>query len=185
MLHGLSGDESVMWGLEPVIPPSARVLSPRAPFPFPGGGYSWVDPGAGPAPAMSAYLESALGLARWIEAADSQKPSRPLVLMGFSQGSALALSAVALGMLHPAAVVVMAGLLPAGDLPPMPVMPIYWGHGRQDEVVPVDRARRDVERLTAAGVHMTYCEADVGHKLGADCLKGVRAWLAGLGLDER
>ena len=36
-----------------------------------------------------------------------------------------------------------------------------------------------------AGAPVTYCEADVGHKLGSECLKGLRRWLAGLGLDER
>ena len=184
LLHGLTGDEHVMWGLEPVIPPSARVLSPRAPYPFPGGGYSWVDPAGGPAPAMQVFREPAQGLARMIEAAGGQGSSRPLVLMGFSQGSALALSAVAFGMIHPAAVVVMAGLLPPGELPPLHGLRVFWGHGRQDELIPVSRARGDVARLTAAGADVAYCEAEVGHKLGAECLKGVRTWLAGLGLDE-
>lgn len=185
LLHGLTGDEDVMWGLEPVIPPSARVLSPRAPFPFAGGGYSWVDPAEGPTPPMSAFREPASALAGWIEAAGGQGPSRPLVLMGFSQGSAIALSAVAFGVLHPAAVVVMAGLLPAGELPALDALPVFWSHGRLDELIPVVRARRDVERLTAARAHVTYCEAEVGHKLGAECLKGVRTWLADLGIDER
>jgi len=184
LLHGLTGDENVMWGLEPVIPPAARVLSPRAPFPFAGGGYSWVNPVDGPAPGMPAFREPAIALARLIDAAGGQEAPRPLVLMGFSQGSALALSAVAFGALHPAAVVVMAGLLPAGNLPALHALPVFWGHGRQDELIPVARARADVERLTSAGAAVTYCEADVGHKLGAECLKGVRTWLTGLGMDE-
>ena len=184
LLHGLTGDEDVMWGLEPIIPPSARVLSPRAPYPFPGGGYSWVDPAEGAAPAMQAFREPASALAGWIEAVGGHGPSRPLVLMGFSQGSAVALSAVAFGVLHPSAVVVMAGLLPAGDLPSLHALRVFWGHGRQDELIPVSRARGDVARLTTAGADVTYCEAEVGHKLGAECLKGVRTWLAGLGLDE-
>jgi len=184
LLHGLTGDEDVMWGLEPIILPSARVLSPRALFPFAGGGYSWVDPAEGPAPAMQAFREPASALAGWIEAVGGQGPSRPLVLMGFSQGSAIALSAVAFGVLHPSAVVVMAGLLPPGELPPLLALRVFWGHGRQDELIPVSRARGDVARLTTARADVTYCEAEVGHKLGAECLMGVRTWLAGLGLDE-
>ena len=57
-------------------------------------------------------------------------------------------------------------------------LPVYWGHGTQDDQVPVERARRDVARLRQAGVDVSYCEADVGHKLGADCLLGLASWLA-------
>jgi predicted esterase len=43
--------------------------------------------------------------------------------------------------------------------------------------VPVERARRDVEILRAASVDVAYCEAEVGHKLGIDCLHGLKTWL--------
>jgi hypothetical protein len=33
-------------------------------------------------------------------------------------------------------------------------------------------------RLREAGLDVTYCESDVGHKLGADCLRGLKAWFA-------
>jgi predicted esterase len=55
-------------------------------------------------------------------------------------------------------------------------VPVYWGHGTKDDQVPVQRARRDVSRLRQAGLDVTYCEADVGHKLGADCLRGLKGW---------
>ena len=185
LLHGLTGDEDVMWGLEPVIPRHAFSIAPRAPFAFAGGGFSWVDPAEGLDPALPAYAGSVRLLAAMVAAAPVRAGEREVVLMGFSQGAALALAGVALGQLAPSAVVVMAGLLPPGELPAWPGVPVYWGHGLHDELVPVERARRDVARLEGAGAPVTYCEADVGHKLGPECLKGLRRWLAGLGLDER
>lgn len=185
LLHGLSGDEDVMWGLEPVIPRRAYSISPRAPFAFAGGGFSWVDPAEGPDTPLRAYAGSVQRLADLVTAAREEVGERALVLMGFSQGAALALAGVAFGQLAPSAIVVMAGLLPPGELPAWPAVPVFWGHGRRDDLIPIERARRDVARLERTGTPVTFCEADVGHKLGAECLRGLRRWLAGLGLDDQ
>ncbi len=185
LLHGLMGDEDVMWIFEPAFPPSAYLLALRAPFAFPGGGYSWVDPEHGPMPDIPAFADAAQAIAEAARCRHSAADAdRSLVLAGFSQGAALALSAVALDRLRPAAVVALAGILPHGDLAGLHSVPIFWAHGKRDEVVPVDRARRDVERLRRAGASLTYCEADVGHKLGAECFKGLQQWFAGLSLDR-
>lgn len=184
LLHGLSGDEQVMWGLDRIIPRAAFVVSPRAPLPFAPGGFTWVDPGLIPGAPLEAYDPSARLLAEVVTATRALAGERRLVLMGFSQGAALALSAVALGRLSPEVVVVIAGLLPPGELPPWPGVPVFWGHGLRDELVPIERARDDVARLERAGAPLTYCEADVGHRLGPECLRGVRGWLAARGLDE-
>jgi phospholipase/carboxylesterase len=185
LLHGLSGDDEVMWGLEPVIPRLAYAVSPRAPFAFAGGGFSWVDPSEGPDAPLRAYADAVRRLVSLVEASREKAGDRSLVVMGFSQGAAVALASVALGQLAPSAIVAMAGLLPPGDLPSWPGVPVFWGHGLRDELVPIERARRDAARLEGAGAAVTFCEAQVGHKLGAECLKGVRRWLAELGLDER
>ncbi len=183
LLHGLTGDEDVMWVFEPAFPPAASLLTLRAPFAFPGGGYSWVDPEHGPMPAIPAFAEAARLVALAASEARSGGQAHALVLAGFSQGAALALSAVALGTVCPAAVVALAGILPAGDLDGLRTVPIFWAHGTRDQVVPVDRARRDAERLRQAGASLTYCEADIGHKLGAECFEALRRWLADQPLD--
>jgi predicted esterase len=183
LLHGLTGDEDVMWIFEPAFPASARLLALRAPFAFPGGGYSWVDPEHGPMPDIPAFADAAQAIAEAAREALRGGPDRSLVLAGFSQGAALALGAAALGRLRPAAIVALAGILPHGDLAGLQSVPIFWAHGKRDVVVPVERARRDIERLRQAGASLTYCEADVGHKLGAECFQSLRQWFAGLSLD--
>ena len=184
LLHGLTGDEDVMWIFEPAFPTSACLLALRAPFARPGGGFSWIDPEHGPMPGIPAFADAAHAIADAAAETLRGEPDRSLVLAGFSQGAALALSAAALGILHPDAVVALAGILPLGDLTGLPSVPIFWAHGKKDVLVPVERARRDIERLRQAGASLTYCEADTGHKLGAECFQGLRQWFAGLSLDH-
>jgi phospholipase/carboxylesterase len=100
-----------------------------------------------------------------------------IILMGFSQGAAISFALAGLGMLVPRAIICLAGFLPQGDLSLFAGLPVFWGHGTQDELVPAERARMDVERLHKAGADVTYCEADVDHRLGIECTRGLKGWL--------
>ena len=53
---------------------------------------------------------------------------------------------------------------------------VFVAHGNQDELVPVERARRSVELLKQAGARVTYCEHQVGHKLGAACFRSLQTF---------
>jgi phospholipase/carboxylesterase len=102
-------------------------------------------------------------------------------LAGFSQGGALAYS---YAMLNPQRVVALAGLasfLPDGAAAylteeHLQSMPVYISHGEQDQLVPVARARQAVELLEQAGAAVSYCESNIGHKLSADCFKGMEVF---------
>jgi len=103
-------------------------------------------------------------------------------LAGFSQGAALA---YAFAWLLPQRTVSLAGL--AGFLPramdPEPQgfelkdTPVYISHGENDPIVPVQRAREAASFFERAGAAVTLCESDVGHKLSADCFKGLEVFL--------
>jgi predicted esterase len=111
----------------------------------------------------------------------SRPDSVPLVLVGFSQGSAMAFSAVGAGLVRPAGLAVLSGFLPsASELSAYAGLPIFWSHGMKDSLVSIDRARADVRRLEQGGARLTYCEADVGHKVGLPCVRGLRTWLTDL-----
>jgi phospholipase/carboxylesterase len=105
-----------------------------------------------------------------------------LILLGFSQGAAMAFAATMAptGGLstRPAALVVGSGHLPQGDLSGLAGLPVFWGHGRRDELIPVSVARRDIDRLRSARADVQYCEADVGHKLAIACLRELKEWIA-------
>jgi predicted esterase len=177
LFHGLTGDENVMWVLESGLPAGGFVAAPRAPYPSELGGFSWVpNPDwAGP----SDYRRNALLVEAWMGSLGSEHGFEPgrAVYVGFSQGSAVALITATLDGCRPAAVVSLAGFLPAGEFAELADLPVFWGHGLRDDRVPIERARADVARLERAGARVHLCEADVGHKVGVECMHGLRAWL--------
>lgn len=179
LLHGLTGDEKVMWVIESALPAGGLMVSPRAPYPAEGGGRSWIETSAGQSASLDDF-EPAIRLVRkWL---GELKDSKALVpantyLVGFSQGAAFSFALVAQDALRPAGIIALAGFLPEGDLSGLTSVPVYWGHGRQDDIVSPERARGDVEKLEKLGVKVRYCEAEVGHKVGLECMRGLKDWL--------
>jgi phospholipase/carboxylesterase len=185
MLHGWTGDENAMWIFASRLPSGALLLSPRALYDAPGGGYGWHSNKVNAWPWIDDFLPAveALGNVLTIDnfpAADFSD----LSLVGFSQGAALAYS---YGLLYPYRVRRLAGL--SGFMPdgaqalvrnrPLVDRCIFMAHGIQDELVPVERARSAVELLEMAGAQVTYCEDDVGHKLSRGCFRGLQSFFAG------
>jgi phospholipase/carboxylesterase len=182
MLHGWSGDERVMWVLESVLPDEAPVVSLRGLYPLGADGYQWTDRRASTktsmqdlAPAGDA-VQATLAVLTERHAFDSAR----VVPMGFSQGSALSFALAESLEQSPRALIALAGYYPDGHPHRISKIPIYWGHGLRDELVPIERARQDVERLQGIGASVHYCETDVGHKLGIECTRGLKEWLAEL-----
>ncbi len=174
MLHGWGADGNDLIGLAPHWAralPHAEFLSPHGPFPGDMGmGRQWfslVDrtPTAmlaglrAVAPAVDAFIDNAL-------AARGLGDDR-LALVGFSQGTMLALH-LALRRARPCAGVVgysgtlLGGELPADEIRARP--PILLIHGALDEVVPaaaLDATRRALE---AAGVPVeAHLRPGLGH----------------------
>ena len=179
MLHGLGGDESAMWALESALPQNGLVVAPRAPHAQAEGGYLWNPSIRGWPPLVSEFAEGVgllEGLLEYLEQKHEFERER-MILMGFSNGTAMSFAA---GMTPisppPAGIVAISGHLPEGNLSPLKGIPVYWGHGTRDEFISIDVAKSDAERLRQEAVPVTFCEADVGHKLGAECMKGLRSW---------
>jgi phospholipase/carboxylesterase len=100
---------------------------------------------------------------------------------GFSQGGALVnvLTLLYPERIHKAAV--LAGFMPDGtdeliDRRVLDRKQFFVAHGEKDELVPFERAQRSIELLEQAGAKVTFCDADVGHKLSADCLRGLETF---------
>jgi phospholipase/carboxylesterase len=186
LIHGLGGDERVMWVFESALPEGWIAVAPRGLFLAPDGGFGWTRAGKDHLSSASEFSE-AIGELRGLLARVSRDVPAgevPWVWMGFSQGAALAFASALAPGARPAGIVSLAGFLPEiadGEaLSRLCQVPVYWGHGTQDDLVSIERARRDVQRLRAASVDVTFCEAEVGHKLGVDCLRGLKAWLEAL-----
>ena len=182
LLHGLTGDENVMWVFSSSLPANALLIAPRGLHSSTLGGFSWL-PESGRKwplipdfqPAVEALLE--LLNPNFFPAADFSN----LHLVGFSQGAALS---YAFGLLHAQKVHALAGL--SGFLSedaadylagrPLRGKRIFVAHGTQDDTVPVQRARWAVQTLQQAGAQVNYCEDDVGHKLSASCFNGLEGF---------
>jgi predicted esterase len=116
------------------------------------------------------------GLLDYLSAEHGMRRAR-VILMGFSNGTAMAFAAAMTPMsIPPVGIIAISGHVPVGDVAPLRGVPVYWGHGTRDSFIPVETAAADVKRLREAQVPVTFCKADVGHKLGADCLANLKSW---------
>lgn len=177
MLHGLGGNELSMWALDSALPGDALIVSPRGLYPLEVESNSWVIPSLTGWPTVNDFEPAVRALEQMVRklGTDSSFDRENLVLMGFSQGAALAFSAVS--KLAPIAMIAAAGFVPKGKIVDLKGLPIFWGHGSFDEWIPISRARQEAELLLGLGAEVDFCETDVGHKLGLECLQGLRKWL--------
>ena len=177
MLHGLSGDENSMWALESARPAGSLLIAPRAPFEQRQGGYAWLPVLKSWPPLVEEFGEAVERLEDLLDSLESVLDRDRLVLMGFSNGAAMSLASAMTPMSTQAAgIIVAAGHLPQGEIDPLREIPIFWGHGTRDSFIPIEIARQDVDRLRQLGTQITYCETDVGHKLGLECMRGLGEW---------
>lgn len=105
-------------------------------------------------------------------------PAR-VALVGFSQGSIMALDAVVSGRWPVAAVVAYSGRLSSPQpWTPAPT-PIRLVHGDQDEVIPFDETLEAAERLLAAGLNAdAHILSGLGHSINAPGSRLGRDFLA-------
>jgi phospholipase/carboxylesterase len=185
MLHGLSGDENVMWIFDHALPRSATLIAPRAPYASKLGGYSWAR-SAVRDDLDETELQEAINYVRHLVneaiALYEVDPQRVLV-MGFSQGAALS---YAFSLAHPEllrGVIALAGFLPRPSTAPLrspawDALPYYLIiHGTHDEAVPIDRAREARSVLESRSAAVEYHEHRVGHKISAQGMKEIARWI--------
>jgi len=187
MLHGWTGDENSMWVFAPRLLKGAIKIAPRGYYASTSmGGYSWHPDRSKPWPWVSDFSPTTEAIIETVSSLNFPDADMSrLHLVGFSQGAALAYT---IAIMHPERITSLAGLsgfLPDGasswlDAGRLQGMPVFVTHGTQDDLVPVERARKSVEMLEKAGASVTYCEDDVGHKLSVKCFRGLEAFYSRL-----
>jgi phospholipase/carboxylesterase len=186
LIHGWTGDENSMWVFTRNLSVDYWMMAPRAPHAGDPSGFSWrpPQPGTFGRPGFESLEPAAEGLMRLIDgySASVKLDVKSFDLMGFSQGAAMV---NVIGMLYPQRVrkmAVLAGFVPSDmeaivERKPLAGKHIFVAHGTQDQMVPVERARTSVELLEKAGAQVTYCEDEVGHKLGSTCMRALENYL--------
>lgn len=187
LVHGWTGDENSMWVFVRNFDPHYWLVAPRAPYATSPSGYSWrpAHGHAGQGPTFDDLKPSAETLLRFVDAYAAENHLDPAQFdaIGFSQGAVLVAT---LALLHPERIGragVLSGFLPAGaeplaSLQPVRGKPFFVAHGTHDTTVPIEIGRRSVQLLEQAGADVTYCEDEVGHKLGAGCMRALQAYFA-------
>lgn len=189
VLHGL-GDSLHGWkGAAPVLAlDELGWVFVDAPIEY-YGGFSWfgIDlGGSAPRVDLDEFADSRAKLEELIGHLLGRLGIGPdrLFLVGFSQGCAMALD-VALRSAEPFAGVV--GI--SGFIPTLADYPAAFGaaakrqralltHGRWDDVIPIDWARMQAERLRALGVEAEWREYDKPHSLDPEReIADIRSWL--------
>ncbi|HML93739.1 phospholipase [Methyloceanibacter sp.] len=181
-LHGYGADGNDLIGLgrewAPLLP-NAAFVSPDAPQPcgMAPMGRQWFDLSLGDmsivaagvkkaAPALDSFLDAELerhGLT-----------SESLALVGFSQGTMMALAVGLTRRAKPAAIVGYSGALATvEDLPPPGEAPaILLVHGDMDEVIPVDAMIMAREVLGQAGLSVQWhVSRGIGHGIDGEGLR--------------
>ncbi len=168
LLHGLTGTPEMIRPLaETLCPPSWNILLPEGPFKHPERGSGWWIRDAPPETPLdgNTLLQVDESLAYLV----SQMPTGPLIVGGFSQGSALAqelLSTEIAAQIH--------GVIVIGGKSARPVelrLSIDGGeprrmismHGDSDHIVPMWQANQTVDIFEEAGWDVTILRHHKGH----------------------
>lgn len=113
-------------------------------------------------------------------------PASRIVLMGFSQGCAMALMT---GLRHKerlAGIVGLSGYLPmagttaAERTDANALTPIFMGHGSQDNVVIAERGRASRDMLKGLGYHVDWHEYPMAHSVCMEEIQDLNVWLVKL-----
>lgn len=191
-LHGYGADGADLLGLaDPLAPhlPHSVFVAPDAPercagnpfgfqwFPIP-----WLD-GSSEAAAAAGMARAAEDLGAFLDArlADEGLEDAALALVGFSQGTMMALQVAPRRRAPCAAVVGFSGRLIAperlaGELAVRP--PVLLVHGDADEVVPPAALPEAADALSRAGIDTwTHVSRGVGHGIAPDGLSAALGFL--------
>lgn len=189
ILHGVGAHgSSLAWMADHLPLPGAAFAAPDAPFAFdqaPGGpARQWfsvtgVTAANRPARVAAARAPFDAVLAGTIAAHGLTAHPERVALIGFSQGSIMALDALATGRWSFGAVVAFSGRLAVAEpLTPAPT-PLLIAHGQQDAVIPATEAEAAHAALIAAGAHpRLILEDNVGHAPGPQGMAAARQLLA-------
>lgn len=204
LVHGYGADGNDLISLAPHwqrLLPGAAFVAPNAPERIPGmpWGYQWFslstyDPNMlrrDPAHAPAVYREmheGALRAAPPLEAFIAAELERTgvaperLALVGFSQGTMMALQVGLRRAVAPAAIVGFSGALIGADRLPAEITarpPVLLIHGDADEVVPIEALHAAASGLGAAGVGVRWHIArGMGHGIDQEGLELAGHFLA-------
>lgn len=195
LLHGLGGDERVMWVFASQLPRHWLLVAPRAPLPAEPAGWTWLLRQPDEWPDLARFDAPVDALVRFLDGLPAFHPAdlQRLVLIGFSQGAATAF-ALALRLaqrpdspVRTRGIASLVGFMPRGAAEAFPGqgllagLPTFMAVGQRDPLVPVTQGRLAADAARALGADLRYQEYEAGHKIPSQGMRDLADWCRGLG----
>ncbi|MBQ0117529.1 MAG: alpha/beta fold hydrolase [Flavobacterium sp.] len=190
LMHGYGSNEEDLFSFAPELPQDSYIISVRAPHAMPPYGNAWYainfDADQNKFTDDAQAAESRDLIAKFVNEAVSTYKIDPknVTLIGFSQGAILSYAVALTFPEQIKNVIALSGyfheaIMPSNitENPAVKALNFFASHGTQDQVIPVDWARRSKERLEGMGIAVTYCEYPVGHGVAPQNFYDFKNWL--------
>ncbi|MEB3157352.1 MAG: dienelactone hydrolase family protein [Cyanobacteriota bacterium] len=179
LLHGWGADADDLLDLgEALLGPAAAavgVVALRAPLPHPGGvGRQWYDLSL---PGWPQLPRARADLLRRLRRLGEAVPLERTVLLGFSQGAAMAIDVATSNDVPLAGLIGCSGYPHPDWVPQRPGAPILLTHGREDPVVPYAAGEALEERLRERGGEVELLPFSGGHGIDPSLFPSMAAFL--------
>ncbi len=189
LLHGYGSDENDLFALRTFLPKNYLIVSARAPYPLPGGGYEWYEMTEvnGVHDGNAAQLANSKKLiekfVKQVVAAYHADPAR-VYLMGFSQG---AIMSYRVGLTNPAllkGIGVLSGTIYPSlktmvkKTTPLKQLRIFVSHGEADERILFSDGKEAADYLKTLGLKPEFHSyPGMGHTISRDVLSDLNRWI--------
>ncbi len=188
LLHGYGSNEDDLFSFSEELPDELLIISTRAPYEMGNGAYAWYainfDAQNGKFSDLDQARESVDKIALFVdEIQEKYKTNKnKTFLLGFSQGAILS---YALSFNYPNKaqyIIALSGYLNEELLKKKPseekiLSDYYISHGKVDQVLPVDWARKAPLFLDNLQLKNVYSEYPVGHGVAPQNFYSFKAWI--------
>jgi phospholipase/carboxylesterase len=187
ILHGFGADEYDLISVAKAFPP-LNIISLRAPIELPWGGYGWYQLEQTPEglrgdEVTRLQADQLLNLAIPEVLRTEQLDPSNVILLGFSQGSAMSYDMVS----NPPdgitikAVVILSGYIPAKTKElllhqDLHGLPFFISHGEDDELISSQALDEAKEVLVEANAEVTANKYPIGHSISDEVLSDLSRW---------
>ena len=189
LLHGYGSDENDLFSFSSELSDKFCVVSPKAPYPLMPYGNAWYainfDADQNKWNNNEQALESVQLIGKFIDQiiANYDVDENNVTLLGFSQGCILSLAAALHFPKKIHKVVALSGYMNMKILPKnllkesLKKLLVYCSHGTQDQVIPIQWARKTPKVLKEMGVSCVYDEFPIGHGISPQNFLKFNKWL--------
>lgn len=185
MLHGYGSNEEDLFSFSEHLPLDFHIISIRAPYPLPQGGFAWYgiefDLEGNKKYDFPQAKNSLTLLENFIMQLKEKLNASEVFLMGFSQGAILSY-ALALNQDFTSYVVAMSGYLEENllfkkDISFHHLKEVFISHGTEDPIIPYSWAKKAPLFLNKHNIKNTFHKYPFGHTVSPENFFAMKNWL--------